>query len=106
MPTSRQSNDNPAEPTGNNPAARLREIRAKVASLQGRIKTERNPKLVAELNAEVSKLSELLSEMISAVGTNAGPVTKSAPVIWPRDLTDESNKPSEWGTDPAEGGLE
>ena len=106
MPTSRQSNDNPAEPTGTDPAARLRDIRAKVTALQGRLKTERDPKLVAELNAEVKKLSDLLSELISAAGKNPSPVAKVDPVVWPRDISTEANVPSEWGSDPAEVGLE
>jgi hypothetical protein len=106
VPTSRHTNDKPAEPTGNDPAARLREIRAKVTALQGRLKTERDPKLAAELKAEVKKLSALLSKLIRAAGRNPGPVAKAAPVVWPRDICTEASEPGEWGTDPAEVGLE
>ena len=106
MPTSRHTKDTPAEPTGNDPAARLRDIRAKVTSLEGRLKTERDPKLVAELNAEVKKLSELLSELISTAGKNTKPVSKADPVVWPRDITADVGETGEWGADPAEVGLE
>ena len=102
MPTGNDTNNKPAGPTGNDPAARLRDIRARVSSLRERLSTERDPKLVAELNAEVGKLSELLSELISAAGQNAGSVTKSDPIIWPRDLSAEASKPGEWGADPTE----
>ena len=106
MPTSRHTKDTPAEPTGNDPAARLRDIRAKVTSLRGRLETERDPKQVAELNAEVQKLSDLLSELISTAGKNTNPVAKADPVVWPRDITTEAGTPGDWGTDPAEVGLE
>ncbi len=106
MPTSRHTNDTPAEPSGTDPAVRLRDIRAKVTALQGRLKTERDPKLVAELNAEVKKLSDLLSELISAAGKNPNQVTKADPVVWPRDITADAGEPGDWGADPAEVGLE
>ena len=106
MPTSRHTKDNPAQPTGNDPAARLHDIRTKVTALQGRLKTERDPKLVAELNAEVKKLSDLLSEMISAAGKNPSPVAKADPVVWPRDISTEASASGDWGADPAEVGLE
>jgi hypothetical protein len=77
-----------------------------VTSLQRRIKTERDPKLVAELGAQVKKLSELLSELIDAAGKDKSPVAKDDPVIWPRDLTAEAREPGEWGADPAEVGGE
>ena len=99
MPTSRHTNDTPAEPTGTDPAARLRDIRAKVTALRERLASERDPKLVSELNAEVKKLSDLLSELITA---KTNPVTKADTVIWPRDLSDGATQPGEWGTDPAE----
>ena len=106
MPTSRQPNDTRAEPTGTDPAARLRDIRAKVTSLRERLKSERDPKLVDAINAEVKKLSDLLSELIGAASKNAGPVTKADKVVWPRDLTDEPNNPGAWGADPAEVSVE
>ena len=106
MPTGNDTNNKPAGPTGNDPAARLRDIRARVSSLRERLSTERDPKLVAELNAEVGKLSDLLSELISTAGANAGSVAKSGPVIWPRDLSAEASKPGEWGDDPSEVAVE
>lgn len=106
MPTGNDTNNTPAGPTGNDPAARLRDIRARVASLRERLSTECDPKLVAELNAEAGKLSDLLSELIRTAGGNAGSVTKSDPVIWPRDLSAEANEPGDWGTDPAEVAVE
>ena len=102
MPTGNDTNDKPAGPTGNDPAARLRDIRARVTSLRERLATERDPKLVAELNAEAAKLSDLLSELISTAGENDGSVAKSVSVIWPRDLSSEASKPGEWGADPTE----
>ncbi len=102
MPTGNDTNDKPAGPTGNDPAARLRDIRARVTALRERLATERDPKLVAELNAEAGKLSNLLSELISTAGANTDSVTKSNPVIWPRDLSAEVSKPGEWGADPTE----
>ena len=101
MPTGNDTNDKQNGPTGNDSAARLREIRARVTELRGRIQAERDPKLVAELHAEVGKLSNLLAELIRGAGSAKASVTKADPVIWPRDLSAEANKPSEWGTDPA-----
>ena len=106
MPTSRQTNETPAKPTGTDPAARLRDIRAKVTSLRGRLKSERDPKLVDAINAEVKKLSELLSELIGAARKNTGPVAKADKVVWPRDLSAQANSAGDWGADPAEVGVE
>jgi hypothetical protein len=106
VPTSGRKNDTPTEPTGKDPATQLRDIRAKVTSLQRRIKTERDPKLVAELGAQVMKLSELLSVLIDAAGKDKSPVTKANPVVWPRDITTETREPGEWGADPTEVGGE
>jgi hypothetical protein len=106
VPTSRQPNDTPSEPTGTDPAARLRDIRAKVTSLRERLESERDPKLKGAINAEVKKLSDLLSELIGAANKNAGPVTKANKVVWPRDLTAEPSNPGDWGEDPAEVGVE
>ena len=106
MPTSRQPNDNPAELTGTDPAARLRDIRAKVTSLRERLKNERDPKLVDAINAEVKKLSELLSELIGAARKNTGPVAKADKIVWPRDLSAQANSAGDWGADPAEVGVE
>ena len=96
------STSSSAQPAAGDPAARLKEIRARVADLSRRIQAERDPKAVAELRAEVGKLTELLSEMIRAAGTNPGAVTKTDPVVWPRDLSAESADTREWGSDPAE----
>ena len=89
----------PSKPTGD-PAARLGEIRARVAELQRRIQTEHDPKAVAELRAEAGKLTALLSELV-----RAGSVAKTDPAevaAWPRDLNRASEDDVEWGTDPAE----
>ena len=48
------------------PAERLKAIRARVAELHRRIKTERDPKAVAELRAEIGKLGELIAELTAA----------------------------------------
>lgn len=82
-------------------AERLKAIRARVAELNRRIKAERDPKAVAELRAEVGKLTELLSELAGA-GSGDGAVEKAAPVVWPADLNAEAGGASEWGADPAE----
>jgi hypothetical protein len=62
--------------------------------------------LVAELNTEVAKLSDLLSEMIQLAGKNADPVAKADRVVWPRDLCVEAESSGDWGTDPAEVSVE
>jgi hypothetical protein len=80
-------------------AGRLKAIRARVAELHRRIKTERDPKAVDELRGEVGKLTELLSELARP---SAG-VANASPVVWPRDLnTAEARDAAEWGADPAE----
>ena len=91
-----------ASATASDPAARLKEIRARVAELHRRIQAERDPKAVAELRAEVGKLTALLSELIRSAAAKAGAVEKAAPVVWPRDLSAEPAGPGEWGPDPAE----
>lgn len=106
MPTSRHTNETPAEPTGTDPAARLRDIRVKVTSLRERLASERDPKLKGAINAEVKKLSDLLTELIGAARKNESTVAKSDPVVWPRDLSADRNNPGDWGADPAEVGLE
>ena len=106
MPTSRHTTDTPAEPTGTDPAVRLRDIRTKVTSLRERLASERDPKLVDAINAEVKKLSDLLSELIGAARKNESTVAKSDPVVWPRDLSAERNSPGDWGADPAEVSVE
>lgn len=96
MPTDTQATDD----AGKKPAERLKEIRARVAELRRRIKTERDPKAVAELRAEVGKLTALLSEL--AQGGGAAGVEKAEPVAWPRDLNAGPEGESEWGADPVE----
>ena len=71
-----------------------------------RLKSERDPKLVDAINAEVKKLSELLFELIGASRKNTGPVAKADKVVWPRDLSAQANSAGDWGTDPAEVGVE
>ena len=80
-------------------AERLKAIRARVAELQHRIKTEGDPKAVAELRAEIGKLGELISEIVSEAPHN--PVEKSD-FAWPSDLNVESADPGAWGSDPVE----
>ena len=80
-------------------AERLKAIRARVAELQHRIKTEGDPKAVAELRAEIGKLGELISELVSNVPSS--PVEKSD-LAWPADLNVESVVPGAWGPDPVE----
>ncbi len=96
------STSSAAQPPAGNPAARLKEIRARVADLSRRIQGERDPKAVAELRAEVGKLTELLSELIQSASSGSGTVTKAAPVLWPRDLSAESAEAGDWGSDPTE----
>lgn len=91
-----------AQPPAGDPAARLKQIRARVADLSRRIQGERDPKAVAELRAEVGKLTELLAELIRAASSGPAAVTKAAPVLWPRDLSAESAEAGDWGADPAE----
>ena len=91
-----------ASPTASDPAARLREVRARVAELRLRIQGERDPKAVAELGAEVGKLTQLLSELISSAGTDDSGVQKAEPMVWPRDLSANASAPGDWGSDPAE----
>jgi len=88
------------QPAGD-PAAQLKEIRARAAELHRRIKTERDPNAVAELRAEVGKLTEVLTELVGSTSAPA-PAAEAAPVVWPRDLSVEASDAAEWGADPAE----
>jgi hypothetical protein len=100
VPTDTAATDSAGQKPAGDPAARLQEIRARVAELQRRIKTERDPKAVAELRAEAAKLTELLSAVVRAGG--AAKVDKAEQVVWPRDLSGGPDGDSEWGADPAE----
>ncbi len=80
-------------------AERLKAIRARVAELHRRIKTERDPKAVAELRAEIGKLGELIAEMTAGV---AGAQVEKSDFAWPADLNVEPADPGSWGPDPAE----
>lgn len=106
MPIDTTANAGAEQKPAGDLAARLRDIRAKVTSLRERLATERDPKLVDAINAEVKKLSDLLSELIGAASKNEGPVTKADKVVWPRDLTAEPSNPGDWGADPAEVSVE
>lgn len=88
------TNDSRAETA----AERLKAIRARVAELRRRITTEEDPGAVAELRAEVGKLSALIAEL-TAAGAN---VQKADPVVWPRDLNAVGDAPADWGADPVE----
>lgn len=80
-------------------AERLKAIRARVAELHRRIKTERDPKAVAELRAEIGKLGELIAEMTAGA---AGAQVEKSDFAWPADLNVEPADPGSWGPDPAE----
>lgn len=83
-------------------AARLKEIRARVAELQRQIKTERDPKALAELRAEVGKLTAMIAELVRSAGGNSE-VSKGEPIVWPRDMSAvEPSSSPEWGADPDE----
>jgi len=84
------------------PAVRLKEIRARVSELHRRIKTERDPAALAELRAEVGKLTEVLTELAGSSGPPPAPAAKAEPVVWPRDLSAEATSTADWGADPAE----
>ena len=90
------TNDSRSQPA----AERLKAIRARVAELHRRIQTERDPKAVAELRAEVGKLTELLSEMVAAAG--AGGQVAKVEAGWPADLNAQPEGHGAWGPDPAE----
>ena len=95
--------DSAATDSRSQPAAeRLKAIRARVAELHRRIKTERDPKAVVELRAEVGKLTALIAELVQASGGKPGETSKAAPVVWPRDLNTVTGDAAEWGADPAE----
>lgn len=81
-------------------AERLKAIRARVAELHRRIKTERDPKAVAELRAEVGKLGEIISELIAAAGTGAQ--VEKADNAWPADMNLQPKGHGGWGPDPTE----
>ena len=91
--------DSPSLPTGGDAASRIQDIRARMAELHRRIKTERDPMAVSDLRAEIDKLSELISELVGEAHTH--PVEK-ADMAWPADLNVESAGPSAWGADPVE----
>ena len=100
MPTDTVATDSAGQKPAGDPAARLQEIRARVAELHRRIQTERDPKAVAELRAEVGKLGELISELVAAAGA-AGQVEK-ADAAWPADMNVQPEGQGAWGPDPAE----
>jgi hypothetical protein len=102
VPTDSTTADNAAQQPAGDPAARLKEVRARVAELRRRIKTERDPKAVAELRAEASKLTEVIAELVRTSGGKADKVKKSDEVVWPRDLSAMPGGPGEWGADPEE----
>ena len=87
---------------GRDAAARLKEIRAKVDEIKGRLKTERDPAALKELSAEIGRLTTLLSELIGTAKSATDAVAKSGPVVWPRDLSASAGSNATWGRDPAE----
>ena len=78
MPTDTRAIDSAGQKPAGDPAAQLQEIRARLAELNRRIKTERDPKAVAELRAEVGKLTALLSELTQAGGASSAPASYTA----------------------------
>ncbi len=87
---------------GQTAAERLKAIRGRVAELHRRIKTERDPKAVAELRAEVGKLTELIAELVQTSGGKPAETKKADAVVWPRDLSAEPASAPDWGADPSE----
>ena len=102
MPSDSPTSASAPGPTANDAAGRLKDIRGRLAELRRRIETERDPRAVAELRAEVGKLTALLSELVRSAGAETGAVSKAAPVVWPRDLSAEPQGAGEWGVDPVE----
>jgi F0F1-type ATP synthase membrane subunit b/b' len=94
--------DSRAKPAAGDAAERLKAIRGRVAELQRRIKTERDPKAVAELRAEVGKLTDLIAELVQASGGKRSDAKKADAVVWPRDLSAEPAGTPAWGADPSE----
>ena len=101
-----EHSNNSTQPAASDPAARLQELRTRVAELNRRVRGERDPKAAAALRAEARKLTALLSELVAA---SAAKVTKQdTSVIWPRDLNAEpaeagdSREADVWGPDPEE----
>ena len=89
--------DSATQSSRGNPAARLKEVRARLAEFRRRIRTERDPKNVADLRAEFDKLTEAVSQLVMIPSKKVGDS-----VIWPRDLSAEPGGPGEWGDDPEE----
>ena len=102
MPSDSPTSASASGPTANDAAARLKEIRGRVAELRRRIQSERDPKAVAEVRDEVGKLTALLNELVQAGGTGKGAVSKAEPVVWPKDLSAAPGGTGDWGADPAE----
>lgn len=82
-------------------ATRLKEIRARVADIQRRLKDKADPAVVRELQAEIGRLNEVLAEVTKTAATDATS-TADAPVTWPRDLSAAAADATTWGADPAE----
>ena len=102
MPSYSPTSASASGPIANDAAARLKEIRGRVAELRRRIQSERDPKAVAELGDEVGKLTALLNELVQAGGAGKGAVRKADAVVWPKDLSAAPEGTADWGADPAE----
>ena len=81
---------------------RLKEIRDKVADLQQRLKTDRDPKALAELGAEIGRLTGLLDKVIAQVGKQVVGKSDANAVVWPKDLSATMKSDPAWGRDPSE----
>lgn len=75
----------------------LKAIRERVVALEKRLREQPTPEAVAELHAEIEKLTGVLGGLSKAP---AGAASTDEAATWPRDL---NGTPSEatWGTDPA-----
>lgn len=81
---------------------RLKEIRDRVAELQRRIKTDQDPKAVAELGAALGQLAELLDKLVAQPTNTPTAKAGDATFAWPRDLSTPEEPQPTWGHDPRE----
>ena len=81
---------------------RLKEIRDRVAELQERLKTDRDPKALGELVGEIGRLSGLLDKIIAQAAREVTAKADATGVVWPKDLTATTSIDPAWGRDPSE----
>lgn len=87
MASNRASGDRAAVAAGE-----LKAIRERVVALEKRLRDQPTPEVVAELQAEIEKLTRVLTGLSDA----GAPATRNP---WPRDLNSATSSAS-WGTDP------